>query len=76
MASAAEMKTLRREMKDSEPSVKDLGKFDPYDFDAHQDTFLNLLAQSYGVLKERLRYIICSATVPDAFSSNEEQRMY
>jgi hypothetical protein len=76
MASAAEMKTLRREMTDSEPSVKDLGKFDPDDFDAHEDAFLNLLAQSYGVLKEPLRYIVCSATVPDAFSSNEEQRMY
>jgi hypothetical protein len=76
MASAAEMKTLRREMTDSEPSVKDLGKFDPDDFDAHEDAFLNLLAQSYSVLKEPLRYIVHSATVPDAFSSNEEQRMY
>jgi transposase-like protein len=76
MASAAEMQTLRRKMKGSEPSVKDLGKFDPDDFDAHEDAFLNLLAQSYGVLKEPLRYIVCSATVPDVFSSNEEQRMY
>jgi hypothetical protein len=76
MASAAKMKTLRREMMDSEPLVKDLGKFDPDDFDAHEDAFLNLLAQSYSVLKEPLRYIVCLATVPDTFSSNEEQRMY
>jgi hypothetical protein len=76
MASAAEMKTLRREMTDSEPSVKDLSKFNPDDFDAHEDAFLNLLAQSYGVLKEPLRYIIHPATVLDVFSSNEEQRMY
>jgi hypothetical protein len=76
MADAAEMKTLRREVSDSEPSVKDLGKFDPDDFDAHEDAFLNLLAQSYGVLKEPLRYVVRSATVPDAFTSNEEQRMY
>jgi hypothetical protein len=46
MASVAEMKTLRREMKDGEPSVKDLGKFNPDDFDAHEDAFRNLLAQS------------------------------
>jgi hypothetical protein len=76
MASAAKMKTLRCEMTDSEPSVKDLSKFDPDDFDAHEDAFLNLLAQSYGVLKELLRYIVRSANVPNAFSSNEEQRMY
>jgi hypothetical protein len=76
MASAAEMKTLRREMTDSEPLVKDLGKFNPDDFNAHEDAFLNLFAQSYGVLKEPLRYIVRSATVPDVFSSNAEQRMY
>jgi hypothetical protein len=76
MASAAEMKTLRRKMMDSKPLVKDLGKFNPDDFNAHEDAFLNLLAQSYGVLKEPLRYIVCLATVLDAFSSNEEQRMY
>jgi hypothetical protein len=76
MASAAEMKTLRREMTDSEFLVKDLSKFDPDDFDAHEDAFLNLLAQSYGVLKEPLRYIVRLDTVPDAFSSNEEERMY
>jgi hypothetical protein len=51
MADAAEMKTLRRKESDSKLSVKDLGKFDPDDFDAHEDAFLNLLAQSYGVLK-------------------------
>jgi hypothetical protein len=76
MASAAEMKTLRRKMTDSEPSVKALGKFNPDDFDAHEDAFLNVLAQSYGVLKEPLRYIVRSDTVLDAFSSNEEERMY
>jgi hypothetical protein len=57
------MKTLRREVSDSEPSVKDLGKFDPDDFDAHEDAFLNLLVQSYGVLKEPLRYVVRLATV-------------
>jgi hypothetical protein len=41
------------------------GKFDPDDCDAqHGDAFLNLLAQSFGVLKEPLRYIERSATAP------------
>jgi hypothetical protein len=44
---------LRRERADKEPSVTVLGKFDRDDFDAHEDdAFLNLLAQSFGVLKE------------------------
>jgi hypothetical protein len=34
MNQAAEMKSLKREMVDKEPSVSDLGKFDPDDFDA------------------------------------------
>jgi hypothetical protein len=38
-----------------------------------QDAFLNLLAQSFGVLKEPLRYIVHSATAPIEFVSNEEQ---
>jgi hypothetical protein len=76
MADAAEMKTLRREVSDSEPSVKDLGKFNPDDFDAHVDAFLNLLAQSYGVLKEPVRYVVRLVTVPDTFTMKEEQQMY
>ena len=50
MSQASEMKILRHELTDKEPSVADLGKFDPDDFDAHEDAFLSLLAQSlWGV---------------------------
>jgi hypothetical protein len=73
---ASEMKTLMRERSDKEPSLTDLGKFDPDDFDAHEDAFLNLLAQSFGVLKEPLRYIVRPETVPATFVTSEEQRMY
>jgi hypothetical protein len=48
------MKTLRCEMVDKEPLVNKHGKFNPDDFNAHEDTFLNLLVQSNGVLKELL----------------------
>jgi hypothetical protein len=47
------------------------GKFYPDDFDAHEDAFLNLLAQSFGVLKEPLCYIKRSATEPTEFVSNK-----
>jgi hypothetical protein len=71
------IKSPRRERADKEPSVTILRKFDLDDFDAHEDAFLNLLAQSFGVLKEPLRYIVCSAMAPTEFVSNgEEQQMY
>jgi hypothetical protein len=76
MNQASEMKILRRELADKEPSIADLGKFDPNDFDAHEDAFLNLLAQSYGVLREPLHYIIRPDTALVEFTTNEEQRMY
>ena len=76
MNQASEMKALRRELADKDPSVTDLGKFDPDDFDAHEDAFLNLLAQSYGVLREPLRYIVRPDTAPETFTTNEEERMY
>ena len=76
MNQASEMKSLCREIADKEPSIADLGKFDPDDFDAHEDAFLNLLAQSYGVLREPLHYVVCPAETPAQFMTNEEERMY
>ena len=76
MNQASEMKSLKREMADKEPSVSDLGKFDPEEFDSFEDAFLNLLAQSYGVLREPLRYVVRPETAPTTFATNEERRMY
>jgi hypothetical protein len=76
MNQAAEMKSLKCKMADKEPLVSDLRKFDPDDFDAHENTFHNLLAQSYGVIHEPLHYIMCPEMVPVTFSRNEEQWMY
>jgi hypothetical protein len=64
MNQASEMKTLRRERAKKEPSITDLGKFDPDDFNLHEDAFLNLLAQSFGVLRKPLRYIMRPEVTP------------
>jgi hypothetical protein len=74
---AAMMKNLAKERADKEPaSVTVLGKFDPDDFDTHEDAFLNLMSQTFGVLEEPLRYIVRPATTPTAFgTSDEEERM-
>jgi hypothetical protein len=64
MNQASEMKALRCERVEKEPSITNLGKFDLDDFDSHEDAFLNLLAQSFGVLHELLRYIVLPKAAP------------
>jgi hypothetical protein len=73
MNQASEMKTLRCERAEKEPSITNLRKFNPDDFDSHEDTFLNLLAQSFGVLCEPLRYIVCPEATPAKFASTKDQ---
>jgi hypothetical protein len=76
MNQASEMKTLCCKRAKKEPSITDLGKFNPDDFDLHEDAFLNLLTQSFRVLREPLRYIVCPDTVPANFATTEEEQMY
>jgi hypothetical protein len=76
MNQASEMKTLRRERAEKEPSITDLRKINPDDFESHEDAFLNLLAQSFGVLREPLRYIVRPKATPTEFTTTEEERMY
>jgi hypothetical protein len=78
LAEAAVMKDLYKERRaDKVPSVSTvLGKFDPDDFDTHEDAFLNLMSQTFGVLQESSRYIVRSATIATAFGSDKEERMY
>jgi hypothetical protein len=60
----------------TEPSVKDLGKFNPDDFEIHEDAFVNLLASSFGVSGEPLHYVIHDEEAPDEFESDEQYHMY
>jgi hypothetical protein len=79
LAKAAMMKTLRKERADKEPSpVMILGKFDPDDFDTHEDTFLNLMSRRCLEFsrKQPLHYIVRLTTTPTAFGSDKEERMY
>jgi hypothetical protein len=76
MDEAAVMKGLRKERADKEPSVTILGKFDPDDFDTHDDAFLNLRSETFGICKGPVHYIVHPATMPTAFGSDKEERMY
>ena len=76
MNQAAEMKSLKCRMVEKEPLVSNLGKFDPNDFDAYEDVFMNLLAQSFSVIHEPLHYVIHLEAISETFVMTEEQCMY
>jgi hypothetical protein len=73
MNQAAEMKSLKRDMAEKEPSFSNLGNFNPDNFNAYKDAFLNLLAQSYSMICEPLRYVVWPEAVPETFVTMEEQ---
>jgi hypothetical protein len=69
-------KRVERERDDTGASIKDLSKFDPDDFDVHEDAFLNLLALTIGAQKEPLRYVVREEIAPEQFVDENERRMY
>ena len=69
-------KHLHKELTEQEPTFKDLDKFDLDGFDTYEDTFVNLLKQKYGVLKEPLAYIVHLDDVPDDFETTKECCMF
>jgi len=74
---AAKMdKAIEKDRRDGDVSVKDLNKFDPDDFDIHEDAFLNLLAQTKGAQRESLRYVVRAEQEPDDFVDEQEERMF
>jgi hypothetical protein len=54
----------------------DLGKFNPDVFETHETVFINLLAQTYGVQGENLKYIVHDVVIPAEFVDDAEWRMY
>jgi hypothetical protein len=77
MENAMTNKEYHKEMAQAtEPLVKDIGKFNPDDFEIHEDAFINLLASSFGVSGEPLRYVIHDEEAPDEFESDEQRCMY
>jgi hypothetical protein len=77
MENAMTNKEYRKEMAQAtKPLVKDLGKFNPDDFEIHEGAFVNLLASSFGVSGEPLRYVIRDEEAPDEFESDEQCHMY
>ena len=73
---AATMQLFRSEQAHREPAITTLAAFHSDDFDMHEDAFMNLLAQSFGVIQEPIRYVVCSEVVLTTFVTTEEEQMY
>ena len=78
IADVRRTKGARKEAKEAqkEPSVKDLGTFDPVFFETYEEAFLNLLAQTTGALGEPIRYVVRPAVAPAEFENDAQERMF
>ena len=76
MSEAMRLKEIQKDRPEPDVSVTTLSKFDPDDFDTHEDAFINAMAQTYGVLKEPLRYIIRPRVDPGVYSNTAEERSF
>ncbi len=72
---AMECKCIDKECELADVGVKDLVKFDPDDFDIHEDAFLDMLAQTHGIQGEPVHRVVHNAHVPAAFVDDAEECM-
>ena len=67
---------VQGEVDTDDPQEKDLAKFDPLEFEVHEDAFLNHLAKCKGTLASNLKNICRKRNPPAVFADAEEERMY
>ena len=70
-----ECKCIDKECESADVGVKDLVKFDPDDFDIHEDAFLDMLAQTCGIQGEPVHHVVCNPHIPAAFADDAEECM-
>ena len=70
-----ECKCIDKECESADVGVKDLVKFDPDDFDIHEDAFLDMLAQTCGIQGEPVHCVVCNPHIPAAFADDAEECM-
>ena len=76
MNAARESKRIEKERSNRDATVSGLAKFQPDEFDEHEDAFLNLLSQRIGSLRVPLRYVVRAQVTPTTFATENERRMY
>ena len=77
MLAAMQSKRIEKDQPSSDVATIILAKFDPYDFETHEDSFMNMLLQALGISEKfPLRYVVCSAVVPVVFVNDFEDRIF
>ena len=76
MHTSMKHKHIEKECGTTDASIKDLNKFNPDDFDVHEDAFLNLLVQTYGAHNEPIRSVVHPMDAPTEFIDTVEERMF
>ena len=76
MLAAMQSKRIEKDQPSSDVATITLAKFDPDDFETHEDSFVSMLSQALGISKKcLLRYIVRYAVVPVVFVSDFEERI-
>ena len=77
MLAAMQSKRIGKYQLSSNVSTITLAKFDPDNFETHEDLFTNMLSQALGNSKKcPLCYVICSAVVPVVFVDDFEDYVF
>ena len=74
MLAAMQSKRIEKYQPSSDVATITLEKFDPDDFETHEDSFMNLLSQAFGISKKcPLRYVVRSTVMPVVFVDDFEE---
>ena len=77
MLASMQSKGIEEDQPSSDVATITLTKFDPDDFETHEESFMNMLTQSLGTSKKcPLRYVVCSTVMPVVFVNDFEQRIF
>ena len=77
MLAAMQSKRIEKDQPSSDVTTITFAKFDPDDFDTHDDSFMNMLSQVLDILKKcPLRYVVRCAVVPIISVDDFEKRIF
>ena len=77
MLAAMQSKRIEKYQPSSDVATITLAKFDPENFETHEDSFMNMLSQALGILKKcPLQCVVCSTLMPVVFVDDFEERIF
>ena len=68
MLASMQSKRIKKDQPSRDVATITLEKFNPYDFETHEDSFMNMLSQALRISKKfPLRYVVHSTVMPVVF---------